>query len=117
MRQWLVDPKKMCKRHLLGEHVEHHMFISILLKKKNIKGYIENDLIEPLSLQQRHDELVEEMISRGYSHNSPLNFNKSILEYLPVEYINHKINRQNSERLLFLRCNQCGKKHLSIKFF
>lgn len=108
MRQWMVDPKKMCRKHLLGEHVEHHMFIGTLMKKINIKGYIENDLLEPLSLQQRHDQIVEEMLSRGYKHNSPLNFNKSLLDYLPDDYIKHQINKQNSEQLLFMRCEKCN---------
>ena len=109
MRQWMVDPKKMCRKHLLGEHVEHHMFVGTLIKKKSIKGYIENDLLEPLSLQQRHDQIVEEMVKRGYNHNTPLNFDISLLEYLSDEYINHKIDRQNSERLLFTRCTECRK--------
>jgi hypothetical protein len=41
MRQWLVDPKKMCRQHLLGEHCEHHMMLGSIRKKKNIDGFEE----------------------------------------------------------------------------
>lgn len=41
MRQWLVDPRCLCDKHLLGEHVEHHMFIGTLRKNKSIQGYLD----------------------------------------------------------------------------
>jgi len=40
MRQWMCDPRFMCNKHLFGEHVEHHMFIGTLERKKSINGYI-----------------------------------------------------------------------------
>jgi len=72
MRMWNVDPQKMCRKHLLGEHVECHMFVGAINKGLSIKGYINNDLLEPQTLRQRHDLLVTEMIRRGYNHKSPL---------------------------------------------
>lgn len=107
MRQWMCDPKIMCNKHLFGEHVEHHMFIGTLIKKKSINGYIKNDLLEPLSLQARHDDLANEIIRRGFKHNTPLVFENSIFDYLSEEQINHKINKLNSFFLLLSRCSTC----------
>jgi hypothetical protein len=72
MRMWLVNPAILCRRHLLGEHVESHMFLGTLRLGKNIDGYIAKDLFQPRLLYPRHKALVEEMIKRGYNHNSPL---------------------------------------------
>jgi hypothetical protein len=30
MRMWMVPPKVMCRKHLLGEHVEIHMLAGSL---------------------------------------------------------------------------------------
>lgn len=32
MRMWLVPPSHMCRKHLLGEHVELHMLLGTLKK-------------------------------------------------------------------------------------
>ena len=65
MRMWMVDPEIMCRQHLFGEHVEHHMFRGSMRKGCRQDGYITNDLLEPLSLDKRHEELVIEMTRRG----------------------------------------------------
>lgn len=72
MRMWMVDPKIMCRQHLLGEHVECHMFAGTLAKGKSIQGYLDKGLVEVGSLSSRHDDLAKEMAWRGYSHNSPM---------------------------------------------
>lgn len=72
MRQWLVPTECLCDKHLLGEHVEHHMFVGTINKKKSLKGYLNFGLLKPETLQSRHTALVEEMIKRGMKHNSPL---------------------------------------------
>lgn len=46
MRMWMIDPKKMCNKHLFGEHVELHMFVGIINKNKSLAGYLKNKLIE-----------------------------------------------------------------------
>jgi hypothetical protein len=71
---WKVDPKKMCRQHLLGEHFEMHMFVGTIESGKSIKGYLEKGLVEIHNIEKRHNELVEEMIRRGYNHKSPLVF-------------------------------------------
>jgi len=72
MRMWMVDPSIMCDRHLLGEHVEIHMLVGCLRKKKNIRGYVEKGLVEIRSLRTRHDGLVREMRRRHMNHASSL---------------------------------------------
>lgn len=62
----------MCRKHLLGEHLECHMFVSTINAGKSVTGYLEGGLLEIHSLRRRHDALVEEMIVRGYNHASPL---------------------------------------------
>jgi hypothetical protein len=72
MRMWMVDPRKMCDQHLLGEHVELHMLVGTLVRKKSVAGFVENKLIEVHNVRRRHAELVKEMTRRGMKHRSPL---------------------------------------------
>ena len=105
MRMWMVDPGLMCDRHLLGEHVECHMFTGQLKRKRNIDGYIENGLLEPASLNSRHDELAGEMIKRGFKHKSPLkNFGAG---YLPKKQQKFRVDRESSYKELKKRCVRC----------
>jgi hypothetical protein len=68
----MVDPKIMCDRHLLGEHVECHMFAGCIERNKSLDGYIRNNLLDVSKLSDRHHALSEEMLSRGFKHKSPL---------------------------------------------
>ena len=72
MRMWNVDPRLLCRQHLLGEHVEMHMMIGTILAGKSCKGYTDDGLIEIHNVRKRHDVLRDEMLRRGYNHNSPL---------------------------------------------
>jgi hypothetical protein len=112
MRQWLVNPSILCRKHLLGEHVEHHMFLGTLIKRCNITGYINNNLLEILSLQARHNELAEEINKRGYKHNSPLIIDNNIYNNY-TQYLTHKINKEESLKELIKRCELCRKNHLN----
>lgn len=72
MRMWMVDPRILCRKHLLGEHVELHMFVGTLNAGKDLSGYLDGNLLEPAALATRHTALVEEMTRRGYHHKSAL---------------------------------------------
>jgi hypothetical protein len=48
------------------------MIIGTLKKKKSIAGYVRNNLLEPLSLLERHEELKNEMVRRGLKHKSEI---------------------------------------------
>ena len=78
MRMWKVDPKLMCRQHLLGEHLEMHMFMGCIVNGSSIDGYIRNGLVEVHNIRKRHDELAEEMIGRGYNHKSPMSWEANI---------------------------------------
>ena len=105
MRQWLVDPKIMCRQHLLGEHVEHHMYVGTIQKGGNLAGFLEGNLLEPTSLRSRHDELVAEMIRRGYNHKSPLP------EFRPFGHEHVVIDRAASLSELLRRCPDCRQRY------
>ena len=72
MRMWMVDPKIMCRKHLLGEHVELHMLVGHLQRARRIDGFVRNNCVQPRSINARHKALAKEMERRGYTHASPL---------------------------------------------
>jgi len=72
MRMWNVDPRFLCRKHLLGEHVEMHMFLGSILKGKSMRGFIEKGLVEIHNIKLRHHQLKNEMIDRGMNHKSDL---------------------------------------------
>ncbi len=95
----MVQPRRMCRKHLLGEHVEIHMAAASLRLGKSVAGFLEKGLLELSSLRSRHDELVAEMLRRGYRHNSPLG---------PVpRRQGGKIDRRASAQELARRCPDC----------
>jgi hypothetical protein len=69
---WMVNPSLMCRKHLLGEHVELHMAGAWIAKGKSVAGWAESNCLEPLSIGIRHSALAAEMRNRGYNHKSPL---------------------------------------------
>ena len=75
MRVWDVDPARLCRKHLLGEHREIHALFVILNEGR--AGYRNHPETKRWvgklpALKARHDLLVTEMLSRGYGHYSPL---------------------------------------------
>lgn len=103
MRMWMVDPKIMCRKHLLGEHVEIHMLSGSLLKNKNITGFLDKGLVNPSMIVNRHAQLVLEMLNRGYKH-------KSDLPLLSMDLVNNPINTETSLHELINRCPECRKR-------
>lgn len=106
----MVNPVGMCRQHLLGEHLEIHMFVKSVLKDKNLHGFVTNNCLEFGSLKLRHDDLVVEMASRGYKHSSPLEQPSTELFYL----INSRIDRGLSLQLLHSRCLECLDRHSEL---
>ncbi len=110
MRMWMVDPKMMCRKHLMGEHVEMHMFLGSMLKGISMKGYCDNNLMEPAQLKARHDALVEEMLARGYNHKSPMrqgDFGVGLFK-MPEPLRSVKIDPVPAAADLFGRCPECA---------
>ena len=104
MRQWLVDPRLLCRKHLLGEHVEHHMFIGSILRGKSVAGFLSGGLLEPKTLKARHTQLADEMTRRGYNHKSPL-LDVDITHLPPG-----KIDVERNIADLRVRCEACAKR-------
>lgn len=102
MRQWLVPVKKLCNQHLLGEHVEHHMFVGCINKGKNILGYIEKGLVDTSTLKARHNELANEMEARGFKHESPL----PLFYYADIGYVDKDKNMIELNK----RCSKCKER-------
>ena len=97
----MVNPRIMCRQHLLGEHVEIHMFIGTINSNKSIKGYLQKGLLEIHNLYTRHEELVEEMKRRGYNHCSEVNEKWKFVEKVGA------IDREKNVNELVNRCSKC----------
>lgn len=102
---WMVPPERMCDRHLLGEHVELHMLAGTLLRRRSIDGFIAKGLLEPDSMNSRHDALVVEMGRRGFRHRSPLP--EVDIGYLPAEARDARVDVTASGSDLARRCDAC----------
>ena len=68
----MVYPRTMCRKHLLGEHVELHMVAAHLRRGRKIDGFVAHNCVEPRSVGRRHAALAKEMARRGWQHASPL---------------------------------------------
>jgi len=97
---WNVDVSKMCKNHLLGEHLEMHMFVGSINKGTSMDGYLEKGLLEIHNLKNRHKELVTEMLNRGYVHKSPLPALHKIIK-------NGIVDIEKNKKNLHDRCKEC----------
>lgn len=104
----MVPVQILCRKHLLGEHVEHHMFLGTMQLKKNLNGYVANNLIQPKDLWNRHQALVDEMTRRWMNHKSPLAFSEADIAYLPQNIQDAKVDVPPSQLDLITRCPECA---------
>ena len=102
-RMWMTAPDKMCRKHLVAEHHECHVFAGRVLKGMPLGGYLAANLLEPSALEARHDELVAEMLRRGYKHGSPF----PTIEITEATTIDRDAVREE----LLRRCPECRKLH------
>lgn len=109
MRMWMIDPRLLCKKHLLGEHGEIHKHRHNFVKHHRITKRISPIVqIEPNSMKKRHDELVKEMLNRGYNHQSP--FTQPDISYLQDHEINAIVDINLSITDLKNRCSMCKER-------
>ena len=101
----MVNPRIMCRQHLLGEHVEIHMFIGTINRNKSVKGYLQKGLLEVHNLYARHADLVEEMKRRGYNHCSKVNEKWKFVEEVGA------IDREKNVNELVNRCSKCKSRY------
>lgn len=102
MRMWMVNPKILCRSHLLGEHSEIHRHRHCFVKKQKMDG--RQGQIEPAFMGYRHEELVQEMLRRGYKHQSPYE-QPDIAGY---EHLTVDIKKSLID--LLSRCEDCAKR-------
>lgn len=69
MRMWMIPCRLLCRQHLLGEHGEIHKHKHNFIKMHSMAG--RKGQILPERMQDRHDALADEMVRRGFNHNSP----------------------------------------------
>lgn len=105
MRMWMIDPSKLCRRHLLGEHLECHMFLGTLRRGRSVTGYLENNQFEPRSLYARHEAIAAEMIARGYGHHTPMR--AATVEAAVAHVADVRIDTDSAQRTLMARCHLC----------
>lgn len=100
----MVDPKLMCRQHLLGEAREMHTLVGTILHGKRLSGtkYITAGLVEVHNIKNRHTELALEMVRRGYNHKSPL------LEF--QDWTEGSVDSSANLAELSRRCPECRKR-------
>lgn len=103
MRMWMIEPNKLCRKHLLGEHNEIHKAVGNLRHSgKWTKALIEKGFLEPQNFVARHKALVNEMLDRGYKHESPLDVSG-------LELSENYVDRKKAIADLKARCKECFK--------
>jgi hypothetical protein len=77
---WGVEPSLLCREHLLGEHREMHQEVGLIRAGHlaAVEGHADHGQVDTALLQERHDTLVDEMERRGYTHDSPMDYDDDL---------------------------------------
>ena len=115
MRMWMVNPKLLCDKHLLGEHGEIHKHRHNFVKQHSISKRVSPVVqIEPNAMETRHDILADEMLHRKMNHQSP--YEQPDISYLPIYERNAVVDINNSLMDLSNRCPECAKRIQNERF-
>jgi hypothetical protein len=106
MRMWMVDPAMMCRKHLLGEHVELHMAAAHLLLSRKVDGWADTNCLQPKAIGARHKALAAEMTFRSYKHASPLRQPRVLKTQRPEACVD--VGAAKAE--LTRRCTECARR-------
>jgi len=105
-RLWCLPTKYLCDSHLLGEHKEMHQEAGTLCNHPHgeaiVDGHARRGQFQLSRCEQRHDELVKEMVCRGMQHDSPFEYDLS--EYEDTGYVDRYYNLVD----LYTRCGECA---------
>jgi len=113
---WMIDPKKLCNKHLIGEHGELHKFLPSFRKGFRVdKRFIPVVQIQLNAILERHDILAKEMIERGMSHKSPL-LNIPDLKKTYPKYFDLNVDLDISNNDLCDRCIECKRRIEQFKY-
>jgi len=84
------------------------MFLGTIKKGKKIDGFLNNNLLEPRSLYQRHEDLKNEMLRRGYKHKSEMTeVDCACVLDMPVEKQYWEVDKKKALKDLLDRCPKC----------
>jgi len=106
MRDWKLPPKLMCRKHLLGNHVELHMAIGSIKAGRSLAGHIARGQLEVHNIVRHHDRIAKEMLRRGYQHRSRMGLAEAKLLWREG-----KIDPDKSLRDIVARCPECWALH------
>lgn len=116
MRIWDIDPKLLCRKHLLAEHRELHGLWNILTLHEGKGGYSKHPetlrwIGKQKALYDRHTLLVDEFTRRKYNHKTPLNKNFATGDDKQEVFI----NTLEEQKLILERkgCDCCTMKKLT----
>ena len=106
VRVWDLPPSLLCRQHLLGEHRELHGLWRILTEDR--QGYAHHPETRRwrgklAALHKRHEDLVEEMVRRGYRHASPLDRLQATGSAVQNEFVDSL-----DAQIMILRDKGCG---------
>jgi hypothetical protein len=105
----MIDPRLLCDQHLLGEHGEIHKHRHNFVKQhKMTKRIFPVTQIQPSTMEERHDELAEEMLRRRMNHKSP--YTQPDISYLPLDQQLAMVDPINSLKDLMGRCPACAER-------
>ena len=112
MRMWMINPKCLCNKHLLGEHGEIHKHRHNFTKCHSISGRLSPVVqIQPASMETRHNDLATEMIARGMNHKSP--YTQPDISHLDSSQQNAQVDQRISYTDLVKRCPACRERILA----
>jgi len=106
---WIGIPaEQLCDQHLLGVHNELHQETGTIKKhpygEAVLTGHWKLGQASTDLINQRHEEVVEEMTERGFNHDSPLDFHDDI--GLHTSLIGVDVETMNKVSLS-ARCDEC----------
>lgn len=108
MRMFMTPPHLMCRKHLLGNHVESHMILGHLQRGRQVAKFVAHNCLEPLALEVWHDAVAAEMLARGYRHATPLRADlHALTEHLPEAHRLATVDVPASLADLCARCPEC----------
>ena len=109
MRIWNLDPQIYCTNHRTGLHYECHKAVGAINKNKNIRGYIENGLIDISLIKVEHDR-----IAKLLKHKSPLP--EINYDNVPEDLLHmHRVDTDKNLQDLLSRCSECRKRYEEMR--
>lgn len=98
----MVNPRIMCRQHLLGEHRELHAIAGMIRKRGALTA--SREFVEARLMHERHAEIETEMRRRGYVPRT------AFPSVEPIDF--GSVDREASMRELTRRCTVCRARAL-----